>query len=335
MPFGTPLSATEARPDARPDVRYVLTGPSGWIGTAMLAALAERLAGTLGHGWADRVVCFGSVARTLAAAGAVVPVRALETIAPADVAGAHVIHLAYLTREKAAELGERGFVDTNLAIDDVVLAAISREAPASLFTASSGAAQMAARGQDLHPYGLAKLRQEARFLEWGHAAGVPVLAGRIFNLAGPYINKVEAYAIANFATQARSTGKITIAATAPVFRSFLHVADLCALVLDCAHRRLIHDAPVDLCGAEVVEMADLADLVARSVGGKVRVLRGAVDTARPSAYLGDFTQTRVLAMQVGRGLAPLRQQVDDTVAWLDRAHAAPNDPENSRLTGTC
>ncbi|MDR3430272.1 NAD(P)-dependent oxidoreductase [Silvimonas sp.] len=304
--------------------RYVVTGPSGWIGQAMLATLAARL----GEGWVDQVTCFASSARNMHTAGGEVRVRALDAISPDDVAGAHVIHLAYLTREKAAQLGERAFCDTNLAIDDAVLGAIADATPASLFVASSGAAQMGAQGRDLHPYGLAKLRQEARFLDWGRSVGVPVLAGRIFNLAGPYINKVDGYAIANFAKQALAAEQISIMATTPVFRSFLHVEDLCELVLDSARARLMHGAPVDLCGAEIVEMADLAALVAQAVGGNPVITRGQVDTSRPSVYLGDFTQTRVLAMQTNFRLRPLRQQIADTVAWLGHKALRYTEPLN-------
>lgn len=324
------MATAQTIPPCASDPRYVLTGPSGWIGQAMLATLAVRL----GPDWASRVTCYASTTREMACAGGLLPVRALDQITPDDIAGAHVIHLAYLTREKAGQLGERTFVDTNLAIDNAVLTALDGRAPASVFVASSGAAQLAARGLDLHPYGLGKLRQEARFLEWGRTAGVPVLAGRIFNLAGPYINKVDGYAIANFARQAATSGQIAIAATTPVFRSFLHVTDLCSLVLESAHAGLFHAGPVDLCGAEVLEMADLAEHVAKVVGGNPLITRGPVDTARPSAYLGNFTQTKVLAMQLGLRLQALPQQITDTVSWLERLTADTHDPPERRMTGT-
>ena len=70
--------------------------------------------------------------------------------------------------------GEAVFAVANDAIDAAVLGAIGQAPPASLFVASSGAAALAERGADEHPYGLAKLRQEARFLAWSAATGVPV-----------------------------------------------------------------------------------------------------------------------------------------------------------------
>jgi nucleoside-diphosphate-sugar epimerase len=294
--------------------RFVLTGPSGWIGRAMLDALARERAG--------RVLAFGSQARSLElASGERLQVRPLETITPDDVAGAHVIHLAYLTKEKADQLGEAAFVAGNQAIDDALLAAIGSAAPASLFVASSGAAALAERGVDRHPYGIAKLRQEARFLEWAAALDVPAIAGRIFNLAGPHINKLRSYAISDFALQAAERGEIRIDAQVPVFRSYLHVEDLCAMVIGAARQGLARIAPIDLCGAQVVEMEDIAALVAEAWHGSTEIRRGPVDFNRPSLYLGDPTQAKVLAMQLGVKLKPLSAQIADTIAWLGNLSA--------------
>lgn len=301
--------------------RFVLTGPSGWIGLAMLDALARALGGRLD----GRVTTFGSQARSMTlASGERLDVRDLGTITPDDIAGAHVIHLAYLTKEKADQLGEPVFTATNDAIDDALLAAIAGARPASLFIASSGAAALAERGVDRHPYGLAKLRQEARFLAWGQAAGVPVIAGRIFNLAGPHINKLQSYAISNFALQAREQGRIVIEAQVPVFRSYLHIDDLCALVIGAAVRGIGRNLPIDLCGAEVVEMEDLAALVAEASPGTTTISRGPIDFTRPSLYLGDHTQTKVLAMELDGKLSAMTMQVRDTIAWLDRVNAMQN-----------
>jgi nucleoside-diphosphate-sugar epimerase len=305
--------------------RVVITGPTGWIGSAMLAHLAARL----GPGWRDRVALFASSARPHRSPGGDhLDMRPLDTIAPDDVEGAIVLHLAYLTKEKADLLGERRFTDTNLAIDDQLLAALAEGRPQGVFIASSGAAALAADGRDRHPYGLCKLRQEDRFLGWGAKAGVPVLAGRIFNLAGPYINKIESYAISNFLAQARRERRMTIQAQVPVFRSYLHVDDLCGLVITALEQGIGQAAAFDLCGAEVLEMADIAERISTYLGG-VPVLRGDVDLARPSAYLGNFVETRSLGMRVGRSLASFEQQLVATDEWL------VNDVNRAAMVEAC
>ncbi|MCW1429338.1 NAD-dependent epimerase/dehydratase family protein [Novosphingobium sp. JCM 18896] len=292
--------------------RFVLTGPSGWIGQAMLDALARVLGGQLD----GRVTAFASQARTMELPwGESLAVRALDAITPDDVADAHVIHLAYLTKEKADLLGDDAFDAANDAIDEALLAALRGAPAASLFVASSGAAALAERG-DRHAYGMAKLRQEARFLDWAKAAGIPVIAGRIFNIAGPHINKLRSYAISDFALQAQEAGAIRIQAGVPVFRSYLHVEDLCALVLEAARRGIGRGTAIDLCGTEIVEMDDIAALVAAASQGSITIERGPVNFGQPSLYLGDATQTKVLAMELGIELRPLSVQVADTLTWL-------------------
>lgn len=310
------------------DARFVLTGPSGWIGTAMLASLADRAGGTL----EGRVRAFASDHRIMAlASGENLTVRALSSIRPEDVEGAHVIHLAYLTKDKVDAVGERRFFDTNLAIDDHLLAALAQARPASLFVASSGAAALAAQGRDLHPYGVAKLRQEARFLQWAKTAGVPMIAGRIFNIAGPYINKLDAYAISNFIVQARDRGEIQIQAGVPVFRSSLHVHDLCRLIIDAGLGSVDREEPVDLCGAEIFEMGDLAAMIAIRMG-HIPIRRVAVRHDEASIYLGNYPDTKVLAMELGFDLIPLTVQVEDTIRWITAGSASGRLPSEDRTS---
>lgn len=300
----------------------VITGPTGWIGTAMLAYLARNY-----DAWPDQVSLFGSSARSVEAIdGTVLPMRALEALTSADLDGAIVVHLAYLTKEKVDLLGERRFTDTNLSIDDLVLSALAGARPRSVFVASSGAAMLAAAGRDRHPYGLSKLRQEDRFRAWAASSGTPLIAGRIFNLAGPYINKVESYAIGSFVGQAKRAGSIRIDAAKPVFRSYLHVDDLCALIVGAGQAGIGRAKPIDFCGAETVEMSDTALAVAHQLGGDIVIARGPVDWSEPSAYLGDFTNTKVLAMELDIALAPFSSQVADTVRWIDGARDSGGGP---------
>ena len=296
--------------------RFVLTGPTGWIGRALLE-LMHRPGDADGLAEGDEIFLFGSRAGVVRLVdGRELPVRPLADIAPDDVAGAHVIHLAYLTKDKVAGLGEDAFRRGNSAIDAALFAAISDAAPASLFVASSGAAQLAESGRDAHPYGLAKLEQEGRFLEWAREAAVPTLCGRIFNIAGPHINKLDAYAVSNFALQALNEGRIVVTADVPVFRSFLHVEDLCRIVLRAARRRIGADRPLDLCGSQLLEMQDIAELVAQEVGGAISIERPALDYSRCSAYLGAAQDSWVIAARLGLRTTDIRNQVRDTVNWI-------------------
>lgn len=304
---------TEASLSPRP---IVITGPTGWIGRALLAQLHRMGDGdALAPGQEIRL--FGSRDGSITiGSGETLPIRDLAAITPDDVAGAHVIHLAYLTKDKVAVVGEEEFHRVNRAIDDAVLTAISGSAPASLFVASSGAASLAEQRLDEHPYGLAKLEQEARFLAWSEKSGVPALCGRIFNLAGPHINKLEAYAVSAFALQALGQGHIAIKATQPVFRSFLHVEDLSRIILRAARQGLGEPRPVDLCGTEVVEMSGIAQVVLEELGGPITVGRPQVDYSRRSDYLGIAQETCIICMKLAVDPTGMRQQIRDTIEWI-------------------
>jgi nucleoside-diphosphate-sugar epimerase len=280
------------------------------------------------------VALFGSRDGTIEVPGTdiMLPIRALSSIRPDDVAGAHLVHLAYLTKDKVETVGEAAFRKTNSAIDEAVLAAISVATPASLFVASSGAASLAENGADRHPYGLAKLEQEARFLDWGKVSGTPVLSGRIFNLAGPYINKLTAYAVSDFAQQALAEKRIQIRATQPLFRSMLHVDDLCRLILRAARSAIGYSRPIDFCGWEVLEMQDIAALVAAAVNDAVAIDRPSLNFDTKSAYLGRPEDTLALAMRLGLGLRGAQVQVSDTVRWM-RSESTHDQPVLYARTG--
>ena len=293
--------------------RSVLTGPTGWIGTAFLAALAAEG----GLGWTREVRLFGSGARRLIAPdGSSLEVRALDDLRGADVEGARLIHLAYMTKEKVAALGAKAFMAGNSAIDDRVLDAVSAGRPASVFVASSGAARQAETGLGRELYGLCKLTQEQRFLDWGAATSVPVLAGRIFNLAGPYINKIDSYAVSAFLKQAFTSNAVRIEARTPVYRSYLHISDLCSLVLGALSRGMATGKAIDLCGALVVEMEDVAREALRAARADGGVERGRIDFDRPSLYLGDPEPARTLALRLGLHLKSFAHQMDDTADHL-------------------
>jgi len=311
------MTVTTRSPSPCPPI--VITGPTGWIGNAFVNYAHARF----GADAISSARFYASKGRPhLFPGGLRADLRGLADLKPADIEGALVIHLAYLTKEKADTLGERAFTETNIDIDDKVLTALQAARPRGVFIASSGAAKLAEDGTDRHPYGMCKLRQEDRFLQWSAKSGVPVIVGRIFNLAGPHINKINSYALGSFALQARRDGRIRIEANVPVFRSFLHVNDLCALAFEALSNGSGRNVPIDLCGSEVLEMSDIAAAVARHAGGDPVIVRCGIDWSKPSVYLGNFVDTKVLAMEFGTQLAAFDQQVIDTMGWIDVVSAS-------------
>ena len=135
----------------------------------------------------------------------------------------------------------------------------------------------------------------------------------IGNIAGPYMNKIQSYALGDMLNQARKNGRIRIAAAFPVFRSYLHVLDLADLVLAALTAGVGGSGPVDLCGAEVLEMGDIAYRVAKLTGLSAgSITRPAIKWLQSNLYLGNFADTKVLAMRLGLSLAEFDRQLVDT-----------------------
>jgi UDP-glucuronate decarboxylase len=298
------------------DGPIVVTGPTGWCGRALVAWWADRI----GPAWRDRLTLFASRARTETGPdGLPVDFLSLTELRASHLEGALLYHLAFAGREKAAEMGDSPFFVANLAIDDAVLSALRGARPRGVFVTSSGAAADAASGVDRHPYGLAKLFQEERFLRLARDRELKLVVGRLFSVAGPFINKLNDYALASFILQAFAKGRIEVKASAPVFRSFIHVYDVATiatgLLLEDRHAPT---QPIDLCGPQVVEIGDLARAVATAVGlGPDAVVRAPIDYTRASVYLGSPTPTLIAASRLGCSLRSFEQQIADTVRWLD------------------
>ncbi len=296
--------------------RVVITGPSGWIGRAAMAWLNR----CYGAAWRERVVLFGSRARSIQGPDGDVAVRALEEITAADVENALVLHLAYLTKDKVSAVSDADFFAANLAIDDALLTALRAGRPRGVFVASSGAAADVERGRSRNLYGVTKLLQEERFGVYGRGSDASVLIGRIFNIAGPYINKLSEYAIGSFITQALQHGRIEIVAAIPVYRTYLHVDDLLDIVIGTLSSGAAPAGAIDLCGPLVVEMQDVAEAAIDALGLDRGVIsRPPVDFARASMYLGDPCGARSLALANGSSLRDFATQVRDTIEYIRAA----------------
>lgn len=298
------------------DRDVVITGPTGWIGSAFVALLNEL------HGpqAAERVHLFGSRSSTLSGELGGHTVRPLSSLTPADIEGRIVIHLAYQTKDKLAVLSAADYAARNLEIDGFVLEAMKAARPAGVFVASSGAARDAERGTARDLYALLKLAQEDTFLRAGEAAGIPILPARIFNISGPFGNKPELYALSNFILQGKHSGRIQINAPVLVYRSFIDVMDLVAVALASLAAGRGASAAVDFAGPHVVEMQEIAEAAASAVNlSPACIVRPSLDATRVSTYLGEPAGFASLCVQAGIRPSGFQTQVLAQASWLQNA----------------
>jgi nucleoside-diphosphate-sugar epimerase len=311
------------------DQRIVVVGAGGWLGLATLELL-HRLLGP--RAFAARVAAFGSSARVLQLRdGLTVTQRPLSDLASLPRAPSLVLHLAFLTQEKAKAISEEAYVAANRAISAEVLDALDQIGAEGVFVPSSGAVYMVndpGAQASMRLYGRLKLEDEATFSEWAEARGRRAVIARVFNLSGPYINKQSSYALACFINDALARRPIEIKATRPVYRSFVAISELMSVVLGA----LTGAAPkgvalFDTAGDEVLEMGDIADFVRHVLEASADIRRQALDSSIPDRYVGDGATYRNLRAQAGVSTVDFPRQIKTTAAYMSGCSS-----EGSRVT---
>jgi nucleoside-diphosphate-sugar epimerase len=300
--------------------RVLVTGASGWLGQAAL----EMLAYSLGPRWSERVACFGSAARTLRLRdGLELTQRPLAEMASLPRQPSILMHFAYLTREKVAGMPPDDYVATNRAISRLTVEAAARVGVDRVFLTSSGAVYAAmAAPTSTDPsllYGRLKREDEELFAHFAaQAADRRVMTARLFNLSGPYINKLGSYALASFIEQARRGSTIEIRAAHPVIRSYTSAENL----LGVAFGGLLAEGGepylcFDTAGEREVEVQELADAVRDTINPEAMVQRASFSPAGADRYVGDGHVYHALAARHGVELHDLARQVADTAEYLN------------------
>ena len=289
----SPSVAEALRASALP---VVVTGGSGWLGRASL----EMLDAALGSTFAERVRVFGSSERELLLrSGRAVRVLPLPRIREVPATPSLILHFAFLSRDRLSELTSEAFLAGHERIGQLVEAATRRSRAPAILVPSSGAIH----GNDA--YAVAKRRQEECF----RGSGARVVAPRIHNLAGPFINKPEHYALASIVRAVLAGDVVRLRAGHPVVRGYVHVRDLLDL---CAALLLDRRA-----SEPTLEIGELAERVEAVLGApRVRVERPPPDGRPPDVYSGDPRPLMAYAARYRIRLAPLDEQIRDTAAYL-------------------
>jgi len=279
----------------------IITGGSGWLGQATLHLLDSLHA-------LDRVRVYGSQARMLLLrSGAKIACDELPALTRYDGPPPLLLHYACLTKDRLAGMGEDMFAAGNTKIRETIAGLIERRGVSGMFLPSSGAAY--APG----PYGEAKRLDEARFSE----AKIPRLViARIFNLAGPFINKTETYAIADFCSRLIAGEDIEIRARSKVIRSYVHIEDLLLLALGLLVLGPEKKQKFDTAGEVEVEVGQLARRAASLLRPEARILRPPPDGSPDDIYTGNPAAMRAAAAGLGVPLRDLDTQIKDIAHYL-------------------
>lgn len=302
------------------DYRILVTGASGWIGSATLHMLKSALGP---EAFTLRVRAYAGRARTLRLMdGTDVPLLPLEALGEVESDPSLLFHYAFLGKERVGEMSLADYVAANERITAIVRGAVARLQPAGMFLTSSGAVYRADRTieSDLaaNPYGVLKHRDEMMFAEACADAGTKLVTARVFNLSGEYINKLSSYALSSFILDALAGRPIEVRAKRRVERSYVYVGDVITLALAC----LLDHGPAqpvfDAAGERVIEVGELAALVREICGRQdLPIQRGPMDETLPAdRYVGDARAMRGLMATPRHVFADLQPQLGRTAGFL-------------------
>ncbi len=289
-------------------VKVVITGAGGWLGQAALE---------MAHRAGAEIYAFGKTPRLYHLRdGAPLEIHPHAFLGRYDVRDAFVLHFAFLTREHVGEMVVEDYMAANGAIAGAVEVFIRRNGARGVFVPSSGAVY----APPPNPYGEGKLEDEARFAALGQALGIPTVLTRVFNLSGPFINKVNSYALACIIRDILARRPVELRAGHPVWRGYAHVGDVLNIALGLLLRG--ESPPVFDTWGEPVELSGLVARAATLLGWpEAEIIRPAWQNGAADRYLGAAVQYLAYAKSLGIEPASLDRQILDTADYLGRCLA--------------
>lgn len=277
------------------EYNFIVTGANGWMGRATL----EMLKQALGPAFASRVTALGSRQSQIKLADDLLfPVHKLLEWKHKLAQPAIIFHYAFLTKDKVSTISTEEYVERNEAISKTVREWISSGMIKGVVMPSSGAVydflQKKNRDPDALLYGQLKYKDETAFSSACEGNSASLIMPRLFNLAGPYINKFESYALSSFIVQVLKGNPINIQARRPVIRSYYYIGDLIELCLKLLFSQTSPQTECfDTASNEVVELSELARHVAAVMTDYSPVISPRLpmqDEAIENRYVGDRTR---------------------------------------------
>ena len=207
---------------------WILTGASGWFGRTALWEY-EALHGP--EALRSDVVACASSAKLIDFGSPHGPIQAVGLEALGQIHNAAgLIHLAFLTRERVAEIGVERYIQTSRAITARIAAFLDHNPAIPIITPSSGAAAVLDGHQpDLHgnPYATLKQEEEALWRQSGASRMAAVF--RVYAASGRFIKDPRLFALSDFLSKANAGQPIEVRSQRPVIRSYVHVGTMMRL----------------------------------------------------------------------------------------------------------
>ncbi|MFT7098321.1 MAG: nucleoside-diphosphate-sugar epimerase [Rickettsiales bacterium] len=302
------------------DCKFIITGANGWLGKAWL----EILYNFLGEKKTSQNVfpISSSTSQIQLRNGYKIDAYGYDHKFAAGFEYA-IVHLAFLTKDKVSLVSDDDYIKANRIIRDNVTKIITHTNPTGIIYASSGAIYK----QD-NLYSSLKLEDEKYFSNLADKIGASIVIPRIFNIAGPYINKHNLYALSNFIVQLTNNKEIIINANHPVIRSYIHTADLFKIcfgwIFDMSRQE--KSIVFDTGNQQEIELGELAKMIISLIDPKGEIIRKDFDDKlQQSYYVGNIDSQNSLCKTYNVSLTGYEEIILDTYKYLSEINSQQYD----------
>ena len=272
------------------DFSFIITGSNGWFGKYIL----EILHNNLKSDFYKRVFPFSNSSSVIKLSQQA-EINCVNYDFQLDPHKKYVLlHFAFLTQDKLSTNSLDVFKEKNLEIRNNITNIINKNNVVKMLYASSGAVY-----NESNLYGRLKKEDEKYFIDLTLSRNCEIIIPRVFNVAGPYINKYNAYALSNFICQAIENKKITINSKSLTYRNYVHISNIFEVCLawlldkNKLEKSLIFDASTK----DSIELGVLAEEIAKISQDNIKISRELDATMEKQCYAGDSKQFTFLATQ--------------------------------------
>ncbi|MCQ8118175.1 NAD-dependent epimerase/dehydratase family protein [Methylomonas rosea] len=297
-----------------------VTGASGWLGRATL----ELFSALYGDEFNERVSAYGSREQQITLAdGRTVFVRPLVEVTHRHTQyDIYLFHFAFLTKDKVGGYTDDEYIRLNRDIQNLVLQLLKQSRVKAVLLSSSGAVydflNDSNRDKSANLYGRLKYEDELCFEEICNKYDIKLLIPRIFNLSGPYINKLSAYALSSIIANVVAEENVLIRANRPVFRSYIYILDLLLLCIRLMFSESFEKVVrFDTLGDETVEVGELARRICKLLNATdLKIERPNIIDDETDSYLGNEHPIKDIISGFGFSVTGLDRQILETAEYI-------------------
>lgn len=294
------------------EIRLVITGAGGWLGREMMDLLLQAW----GDSAVERILPLAQTPRTIQlASGHEIELQSHEDSDVAAFMPTHVVHLAFLTRDRIGQGPIEEYIATNARLSCEATELLCIPSVKGIMFTSSGAALAAPTGTDFDRYGQLKRDDEERIPRFATERGKGCVTARVWSVSGANIQKVDTFAFSSLVAQALRGGPLYVQASHPVFRRYVDAGEFLGLGL----LELLDDERIVIDSAgERVEVGELALRVAAKLSPGAGVVRGSATNDRVDDYTADPRSMDTCATRHGVALRNLDEQIASTANGIRR-----------------